>query len=577
MQIGTIIGQLIAGSQKTEKPKETTARTSAGYELLKNLVPGSVFEGTILEVKNGQAMIGLANGEVIQARLDLVLDLMQGSSMFFQVKSKDDLQIAIKPYTQEPMHNPTLLNALQSAGVEITDKNLSMVSAMMEEQMPIDKQSVLAMVRNRMDYPQAEIKTVVQMAKYQLPLSEANLIQFEHYKNDQAQVMKQLNVVIDDILKTVNQSQQGNSEVIKLNLELAKIFNIGQEGKANIDVSQKDLLLLAKEEIAENLENNVGKNQSIIQDKSVDVQKMVDNPTRTDKSLETAKTVETVLGTNEKIESEIKFLEQAKAMLESWSKGGGELQQKPETVYREIIKLVLQAQEKAQEQTQVQASSQGNELSQELSELFQKKEFRTLFQQVMERNWTLEPENLRDENAVAKLYEKLVKQLSQLDQLFSSQGKEVENLGKSMTEVRNQVQFMNDLNQMYHYIQIPLKLFKQNTTGDLYVFTHKKTNFEPGEEITAHLHLQMEHLGTTDVYVRLNQKKISTHFYMEKEDSFDLIMDNIDLLTQKLQDRGYEVTIQSENATKKIDFVEDFLSINKPVGRVQRYTFDVRA
>ena len=87
----------------------------------------------------------------------------------------------------------------------------------------------------------------------------------------------------------------------------------------------------------------------------------------------------------------------------------------------------------------------------------------------------------------------------------------------------------------------------------------------------------MEHLGTTDVYVRLNQKKISTHFYMEKEESFDLIMENIDLLTQKLQDRGYEVTIQSENATKKIDFVEDFLSINKPVGRVQRYTFDVRA
>ena len=108
MQIGNLIGQLIAGSQKTEKPKEITARTSAGYELLKNLRPGSVFEGTILEVKNGQAMIGLANGEVIQARLDLVLDLMQGSSMFFQVKSKDDMQFAIKPYTQEPMHNPTI-------------------------------------------------------------------------------------------------------------------------------------------------------------------------------------------------------------------------------------------------------------------------------------------------------------------------------------------------------------------------------------------------------------------------------------------------------------------------------------
>ena len=222
MQIGNLIGQLIAGSQKTEKPKEITARTSAGYELLKNLRPGSVFEGTILEVKNGQAMIGLANGEVIQARLDLVLDLMQGSSMFFQVKSKDDMQIAIKPYTQEPMHNPTLLNALQSAGVEVTDKNLSMVSTMMEEQMPIDKQSVLAMVRNRMDYPQAEIKTVVQMTKYQLPLSETNISQFEHYKNDQAQVMKQLNIVIDDILKTIKQkSGQENNEFVKINIEIA--------------------------------------------------------------------------------------------------------------------------------------------------------------------------------------------------------------------------------------------------------------------------------------------------------------------------------------------------------------------
>lgn len=573
MQIGTIIGQLIAGSQKTEKTKEITGRTTASYEILKNLGPGSIFEGTILEVKNGQATIGLANGEVVQARLDMVLDLMQGSSMFFQVKSKDDMQIAIKPYSQEPMHNPTLINALQSAGVEVTDKNLTMVSVMMEEQMPIDKQSVLAMVRNRMDYPQGDIKSIVQMMKYQLPISQSNLEQFDHYKQDQGQVMKQLTRVIDDIITTVNPSGQKNEEFVKINIELGKIFGLNEDGNE-------------------------------IQGKAVDQQNLVKD----------------LVGTNEKQVVNTEILGQAKEILMNWARLEDKAQQKPEEVYRQIMKLVIQAEgqmknernpiletlrpqantqangqvipeETPQGNTQAtvqvlpeetvevrpQTTLQGEALVKELSQFFQKDEFRELFKEVLEKNWTLEPENLKEENVVVKLYEKLVKQLSQVEQLFSSQGKEMENLGKSMTEVKNQVQFMNDLNQMYHYIQIPLKLFKQHTTGDLYVFTHKKAPFEQGDEITAHLHLQMEHLGTTDVYVRLNQKKISTHFYMESEDSFDLIMDNIDVLTKKLQDRGYEVRIQSENAVKKIDFVEDFLSLNKPVGRVQRYTFDVRA
>ena len=51
------------------------------------LIKGNIFEGTVNSVKGGQVVLGLSNGNLLTAKLDESIQLTQGQSMFFEVKS----------------------------------------------------------------------------------------------------------------------------------------------------------------------------------------------------------------------------------------------------------------------------------------------------------------------------------------------------------------------------------------------------------------------------------------------------------------------------------------------------------
>ena len=202
-----------------------------------------------------------------------------------------------------------------------------------------------------------------------------------------------------------------------------------------------------------------------------------------------------------------------------------------------------------------------------------RKMFREFVDQLMERTMTTTPESLEK---TPEFFDKLMSQLNHLEGAALEMGKSGNALLQTAGDLKSQIQFLSDFNQVYHYIQVPLKLKQQTTTGELYVYTHQKKLDQQKKDLSAHLHLEMEHLGSTDVYVKLEEKKVSTHFYLENEQSFDLIMNHLDILTDRLNKKGYQVSIQIENTGKKINIVEDFIDPSAKVGKVQRYTIDVK-
>ncbi|MCF0127495.1 MAG: flagellar hook-length control protein FliK [Pseudobutyrivibrio sp.] len=110
---------------------------------------------------------------------------------------------------------------------------------------------------------------------------------------------------------------------------------------------------------------------------------------------------------------------------------------------------------------------------------------------------------------------------------------------------------------------------------------NKKASGQPSDELTAFLHFDMEHLGSTDIYVKLKEKNVSCQWFLEDEKSLDLIEANIDILNQRLQEKGYNTTMTVSQGRKEADFVEDFLKAGLPAGNsssmVHRYSFDMRA
>ena len=110
---------------------------------LRSLTKGNIFEGMVSSVKNGMVTLLLSGGQQVTARMDGKIDLSVGESMFFQVKSNDGRQIAIRPFSIDGNGaNYTLMKALSEAGLPAQPDYLSMVNRMMEEQMPIDRSSL---------------------------------------------------------------------------------------------------------------------------------------------------------------------------------------------------------------------------------------------------------------------------------------------------------------------------------------------------------------------------------------------------------------------------------------------------
>ncbi|MBO6015466.1 MAG: flagellar hook-length control protein FliK, partial [Lachnospiraceae bacterium] len=195
---------------------------------------------------------------------------------------------------------------------------------------------------------------------------------------------------------------------------------------------------------------------------------------------------------------------------------------------------------------------------------------------------TLRPEDVGNEKQVEQFYEKLINKMQHLQQALSHAGPDASPAVQSAWQMQENVQFMNNLNQVYQYVQLPLKMFDQNTNGELYVYTNKKHLADADGNMSAFLHLTMDHIGPLDVRVQLSDSnRVSTQFYL-RDDMIDFIADHIHLLDERLQAKGYHVstgvhTMQDEEEKSVIDHMMDPQAIGVKSRLLSVNSFDMKA
>ena len=213
-----------------------------------------------------------------------------------------------------------------------------------------------------------------------------------------------------------------------------------------------------------------------------------------------------------------------------------------------------------------------------MTRLFGSREFAAILKNRAEKQWLLEPEQLREASKVSDLYERLDHQMKQMENVMKAAGVTQNSFVQTAADIRSNIEFMNQINQVYTYVQLPLKLSGQNASGDLYVYTNKKKLNDPEAELTAFLHLDLDNLGSTDVSIRMKDKNVKTNFYIADDASYDLIEKHLPVLEKRLAQKGYRCSITMSKEEKKVEFVEDFLQRDMPqAGTLHRYSFDVRA
>ena len=625
MHISDMLGQYNRNiSSGTEELKAASGMQKV-VSTLEELSSGSVFEGTVSSVKNGKVTLALSDGQTITARLSGKVPLSQGTPMFFQVKSNDGATIEIKPYTGAGSGgNPILTNALTEGTVPVTERNLAMVDAMMKEQMPIDKQSLLNMARIANMNPGVDVTTVVNMTKLGISVSPEMAAQFENYMTDEHAILQEMDQAMNELADlagssdlTPNQAVQMNHKILSILLpeQTATGAPVNTEGQIETggqttaegqivtggQITAEGQILTGGQTTAEGQTTSEGQ---ILTDGRLGAEEQTVNGEQTTTAGQAiqegtgGQAIGEVLS-DQQFSSLGRLLQNIPSLVESTKLFPEAMEQDIfiDTLEDESVAQNLMTEDAAWKaadgktaldknltvsdflRTVSQLLSENNgAASQSIQKLFGSDAYKSLLRNVMEQQWLIQPEALKQEKKISQLYEKLEQQMRQVEDALKEAGVTKTRFPETAAEVRGNIEFMNQLNQAYTYVQVPLKMSGQNANGELYVYTNKKNLRDPDAELSAFLHLDLEHLGSTDVSVKMQHRNVKTNFYMADDASYDLVEKYLPILEQKLKDKGYQCTITMTKEEKKVSFGDDFLRKDMPqTGTLHRYSFDVRA
>ena len=619
MHISDLLGQYNRNiSSGTEELKAASGMQKV-VSTLEELSSGSVFEGTVSSVKNGKVTLALSDGQTITARLSGKVPLSQGTPMFFQVKSNDGVTIEIKPYTGAGSGgNPILTNALTEGTVPVTERNLAMVDAMMKEQMPIDKQSLLNMARIANMNPGVNITTVVSMTKLGIPVSPEMAAQFENYMTDEHAILQEMDQAMNELADLAGSKNLTPDQAVQMNQKIVTILlpeqtvtgaQVNAEGQIETggQTTAEGQIVTGGQITAEGQIVTGGQTTAegqIVTGGRLGAEEQTVNGEQTTTAGQAVRegTGSQAIGevlSEQQFSSLGRLLQNIPSLVESTKLF-------PEAMEQDIFIDTLEDESVAQNlmiedaawkaadgktaldknltvsdflRTVSQILSENNGMaSQSIQKLFGSDAYKSLLRNVMEQQWLIQPEALKQEKKISQLYEKLEQQMRQVEDALKEAGVTKTRFPETAAEVRGNIEFMNQLNQAYTYVQVPLKMSGQNANGELYVYTNKKNLRDPDAELSAFLHLDLEHLGSTDVSVKMQHRNVKTNFYMADDASYDLVEKYLPVLEQKLKDKGYQCTITMTKEEKKVSFGDDFLRKDMPqTGTLHRYSFDVRA
>ena len=580
MQISNLVSQYQRNTSSNSTDELTGA--SSMQKLVSSvgeLEAGSVFEGTVSSVRGGKVTLALSTGQQIVAQLDGKVRLTIGLPMFFQVKSNEGGIMAIRPYNGNGTGgNPILLNALTSAGVPVTERNLEMVNAMMQRQMPINKQSILDMIKVVSTYENTSVQTLVDMTRLGLPVDGELAAQFEKYQQNDYAIVGKMDTVLEQVVDLLGSEELSPGQAVDINQKLFDMA-VRPDFTSQAAIDDVEQFLLGKSD---------AKQEGVTLELHLTPQNTAETVPFANQVLKDVFSEEQLMNLTKLLQSTPSLVENPELFVtesgeeifvDTLSEEGSFPDKMQESIGQTAGKQTLNSELTVEEFLK---SVQDNLTNKQefgflgVQKLFSGREYRFLLKNVMQEQWLLKPEELKSEK-VSETYERLIRQLDQMEQLVKATGTDQSKLLETTADIRSNVEFMNQINQVYTYVQLPLKLTGQQANGDLYVYTNKKNLNDPDGELSAFLHLDLENLGSTDVSVKMQKKHVKTNFYFSDDGSYDLIQKHLPLLEARLNKKGYTCTFTVSNEDKKVDFVNDFLRKDLPsAGTLHRYSFDVR-
>ncbi len=530
----------IADNSRVQTPNN--ANTEQVNRQIRALVPGQTLRGEVVSREGNNAQIRLLQDVLVDAKVDADIRLELGQNITFQVKNNGQT-LNLSPLFTNMATEGTVLKALDMASLPVNENTVAMTKQLMDAGLPIDKNTLQQIWHESNAFPDAEILDLVNLHRVELPVTEENITQMASYRN----LTHQLTAGIAETGESLTNMLQG----------LVESGDIEQAATIYSEV----LELLAFEDAAGETVTGQQQTEGPLPEPGVDVtvtpEEAEQMPVRP-----SATAPEAVPGQKTIIEEPT----------ETAPGNGQTLKENPGA-------------EKTQEAPQLQnlqkLLKQGLETKDIplLRSILHNSKVAELPAKLLADRWSIKPEDVESPEKVEELYQKLGKQLKGLSNLLEENGQRGSSAYQNVTNLSQNVDFLQQINQTYAYIQLPLHLRQgEHKTGELFVYTNKKNLARKDGQVSALLHLDMEHLGPLDVYVTLKDTKVSTKFYVQNDAILDYLEANMDVLTERLQKRGYDCKCETTLHTELQQTAQAMTPLLKTEGSVPvaQYAFDVR-
>ncbi|MCI5610393.1 MAG: flagellar hook-length control protein FliK [Roseburia sp.] len=541
-------------------PKTIGSQTS--IEFLSELQTGDTFQGEIASVNGQEIQIQLSNGQYMTAKLEAQMQLALGQILNFEVQSNENNRIVLKPLYTNLLQQQVGEAALRAASLPVNSKNLQLVSMMIENGISIDKSNLPKLYRQVAQNPQAPVADILHLNKLNIPVTQNNLTQYAQYKG----MEHQLTAAIEDTTK----------EILSLYEDLmgtdSSAANMGGTGTAPVAYMDRVIQFLLQDGA-----------ESIQQGKLMNPEQTVGESTDTQPAVNSDSVQQNISQTVGKPEQNPNVEQTVGSSPEQRKVSTPEMKAAEQPV--EMPKENIQAKDTQQAKLFTYEPDWKQQLTQWLEDTPQEKEkiyhsdrFREILTKAFTDKWMLAPEEVGDKQKVEQFYSRLSAESEKLSQLMQEADTN-HAAGSGAKNIHENISFMNELNQSFQYVQLPLKMAGKNANGELYVYTNKKNLAKKGGTLTALLHLDMANLGPMDVKISLETEKamLTTRFCLN-EDVVAFMQEHMEELTQRLTRTGYvcKTYVEPRQEQKSVmDIMEEQSGV--AVTPLSYQAFDIKA
>ncbi len=501
--------------------------------ILRSLADGDTFSANITDVSGEQVTITLDGGQSFTASLLNSTAYNIGDRADFVIQDNKGENIVLKAVTMQATALETAMinKSLKAAGIMPTLRNREMVLELMRNGMPIGRDALLDMVKELSSHSNAEIGGIIALKRMGIEVTDDSLKSYQNYKEYNGAMQRDIAALGEKLFESVD-SGKALSDVVKL--------LVGDElltGNGTVEDNSKESTKTGaqtQQPVGTQADEKADIAQkNLMSDVKNMVAGMVDNyNAATGKSL--------------KLSYEFLNTDNLARFMNEFARMAEEFEMEP------LLKNKLHGVLK------------GDKASRLLNEL-------------VRDTFSMKMTDVADSESVKEHIAKTLDKLSSVSEYAASnQSAELSNVASRMS---NNMEFLNSMNQFMAAVQVPIKNIGEHGDGELYVYRRNKQKCGEDDTVKAFLHLDMEHLGALDIYVTLKGSSVATNFKVEDESVLDFLETNMEQLTKKLAEDGYNVTASISKTDDGVgfDFEKEVIAPVLPVSDVRRFRFDMKA